>query len=275
MIKNLLLVGFVLILQSCTQLLFYPLKPHLMTPHDLGVLYDDIYIKTDDNLILHGWQLYAEHEARAKIIFFHGNGENISTHMTMVAWLTEHNYDVIVVDYRGYGHSQGATDLAGSIADINSAIQYTIDELLEANQQLFVMGHSFGGSLSIAALAQQDYQGKVRALLSISAFSDYRDITQDALSSWWLSWVFQWPLSFTVNNDYSPKQLISSISPVDVVIIHGRDDGIVPVYHANVLYEHAKQPKYIDLTVGDHNRILLWPENRALVLDYLDKFSSD
>ncbi|MCW8956980.1 MAG: lysophospholipase [Gammaproteobacteria bacterium] len=275
MIKKLLLLGLMLLLQSCTQLLFQPLRPQLMTPDALGVLYDDVYIETDGKPTLHGWHLYAEGEVRGKVIFFHGNGENISTHVISVAWLTRHGYDVITVDYRGYGWSQGFPGLEGSIDDIDAAIRYTIAELLAKDEQLFVLGHSFGGSLSIAALAENDYQGRVKALFSISAFSDYRDITQDVLSTFWLTWPLQWPLSFTVNNDYSPKQLVAKISPLSIVIIHAKDDQIVPVYHADILYSQAKQPKYIDITSGGHNRILLEPENQLLLLDYLNRFSSE
>ncbi|MFW2374056.1 MAG: alpha/beta hydrolase [Gammaproteobacteria bacterium] len=273
--KKLLLLGSVFLLQSCTQLLFYPIKPHLMTPDSLGILFDDIYIETEDKLTLHGWFLHAEHEVRAKVLFFHGNGENISTHINLVSWLTKHDYDVIAVDYRGYGQSQGVPDLKGSIDDVDAAVRYTIDELLGEDEKLFVLGHSLGGGLSIAALAQNDYQGRVKALFSISAFSDYRDMTQDALSTSWLTWALQWPLSFTVNNDYSPKKMVSEISPISFVIMHAEDDHIVPAYHADVLFEHAKQPKYMDKTLGDHNRILLWPENKALLLGYLNRFVAE
>lgn len=273
--RRLLLLGLVFILQSCTQLLFQPLKSQMMTPDDLGVLYDDIYIKTNDKLVLHGWYLHAEGSPRAKVLFFHGNGENISTHVIAVAWLTRHDYDVILVDYRGYGLSQGTPGLRGSIDDVDEAIRYTIDELLGDNEKLFVLGHSLGGSLSIAALAENHYQGRVKALLSISAFSDYRNITQEVLSRLWLTWPLQWPLSFTVNNDYSPKNLVSKISPVSLVIMHSVDDHIVPVYHADVLFEQANQPKYIEKVAGGHNRILLWPENQVLLLDYLNRFVSE
>lgn len=273
--KKHLLLGLVLVLQSCTQLLFHPLRPHLITPDALAVSYDDIYIETSDQLTLHGWYLHALHEPRAKVLFFHGNGENISTHIIAVAWLTKHDFDVIMVDYRGYGQSQGLPDLKGSIDDVAAAIRYTIDEILAEDEKLFVLGHSFGGSLSIAALAENDYQGKVEALFSVSAFSDYRDITQDALSRYWLTWALQWPLSYTVNNDYSPKNLVAKISPINLVIIHAEDDPIVPVYHADVIFEHAKQPKYLEKTLGKHNRILLQPVNQTLLLDYLNRFISD
>ena len=273
--KKLLLLGLVFILQSCTQLLFQPLKSQMMTPDDLGVLYDDLYIKTNDKLVLHGWYLHAEGRPRAKVLFFHGNGENISTHVIAVSWLTRHDYDVILVDYRGYGWSQGFPELKGSINDVDTTIRYTIDELLGENEKLFVLGHSFGGSLSIAALAENHYQGRIKALFSISAFSDYHTITQDALSRFWLTWALQWPLSFTVNNDYSPKNLVSKISPVSLVIIHSVDDQIVPLYHADVLYKQANQPKYIEKVAGGHNRILLWPENQVLLLDYLSRLVSE
>ena len=272
MYRHLVILLISCMVSACTHLLFHPTRSQQINPEVLGVAYENVYIKTADNILIHGWYLHAETKPRAKVLFFHGNGENISSHVSMVAWMTRQGFDVILVDYRGYGLSQGRTDLKGSIRDVDTTIRYTINEILTEHEKLFVLGHSLGASLSIAALASNDYHGKVNALLSVSAFSDYHDIARDKLSSLWLTWPLQWPLSLTINNDFSPKMMVAKIAPVNLVIMHAEDDHIVPVYHADVLFEHANQPKYIEKVAGDHNQILLQSENQSLLLHYLNRF---
>jgi hypothetical protein len=105
----------------------------------------------------------------------------------------------------------------------------------------------------------------------VEAFSDYHDITQDVLSRSWLFWLFQWPLSFTIDNSYRPLDAIGLISPVPVLIMHSESDEMINIYHAERLYNAAKQPKAFQLIEGNHNNIFFITENRQLLLDYLKK----
>lgn len=95
-----------------------------MTPDQLGLDYRDIYFSSSDNLQLHGWWFPAEEKSNALILFLHGNAQNISTHSAAVYWLTRHQYDVFIFDYRGYGLSQGQPELDGAIKDIYHAMDY-------------------------------------------------------------------------------------------------------------------------------------------------------
>ena len=269
---RLILVLLFTSLQGCTYLLFHPQQTHLIRPDVLGIKYEDIYIDTRDKITLHGWKLYASTEPKGTVLFFHGNAENISTHVGHVYWLTEFGYNVIAVDYRGYGHSDGQPQLAGMIEDIQSALLYVAKN---EKQKLFVLGQSLGGSLVIAAVAQSESRSGVDAVISVGAFSDYHRITRQVLSRTWFTWLFQWPLSFTINNTFSPQNFISKISPVPVLIMHGVDDDVVPVSHADDLYGAAIEPKYIEKVPGDHNHLLDSRDNRALLVKYLEKFNNN
>ena len=133
------------------------------------------------------------------ILFFHGNAENISTHFANVYWLVAHGYDVYLFDYRGYGQSEGEAELDPIVDDMQMLIGHVLDDL-PANNKLIVMGQSLGASLSIYSVAHRRYRDRIEALVSVAAFSDYHDIAQDALSSSWVFWLFQWPLSKTISN---------------------------------------------------------------------------
>jgi uncharacterized protein len=263
----------VLFLSACTNFLFVPYKPFPVTPDAAEILYDDIYIDTADGLKLHGWKLYAdtkktEGETVGTILFFHGNGDNVSTQLPNTFWLVKEGYDLYVFDYREYGLSQGEAELDTAISDLELMIAYVAKQLPE-NKKLIVMGHSLGGAMAIYAVAHSGYRDKIETLITIEAFSDYHDVTQDVLSKSWLFWLFQWPLSFTVDNSYRPLDSIGLIAPIPVAIIHSKSDEMIPIYHAERLFDAAKEPKTFILINSNHSNVLISKENRQVLFDYL------
>ena len=255
-------------LAGCTNLIFYPTKEHVLTPDAVGIRYEDVFVETPDNLRLHGWKLFSEGETDGTLLFFHGNAENISTHLANVYWLIPHGYDVYLFDYRGYGRSEGEAGLDPIIDDMKLLIGHVIDEL-PLNESLIVMGQSLGASLSIHAVAHSMYRDRIAALVSIAAFSDYHDIAQDALAKSWLLWLFQWPLSKTISNTYSPIKSVDKTTPVPLYILHSKDDEIIDYYHAERLYEAALEPKQLTVLEGGHNVTFSIEGNREALLNVL------
>lgn len=268
MMRSILLLCL-LISSGCTNYIFYPMKDHVLTPGAIGVMYEDIFVETADNLLLHGWKLSSEGETEGTLLFFHGNAENISTHFANVYWLVAHGYDVYIFDYRGYGKSEGEAELDPIIDDMELMIGHVVDGLPE-NKELVVMGQSLGASLSIYSVANIQHRDRIAALVSVAAFSDYHDIAQDALSSSWLFWLFQWPLSKTISNTYSPVESVDKVAPVPIFIMHSDEDEIIDYYHAKVLYEAALEPKQLITLEGGHNVTFNLDSNRQKLLDVLN-----
>jgi len=267
MFRNLFLI-LILLLPGCTNFLFVPIKPYPVTPDAAGILYEDIYIDSTDGIRLHGWKLNADEHTAGTILFFHGNGDNVSTQLPTSYWLAKAGYDVYVFDYREYGQSQGIAELDAVINDMEIMIGHVVNQLAE-NEKLIIIGHSLGASMSIYSVAHSAYRDRIKALVTIEAFSDYHDVTQEILSRSWLFWLFQWPLSFTIDNSYRPLDSISLISPVPVLIMHSETDEMIDVSHAEKLYEAAKQPKSFQLIDSGHNNIFSKIENRKILLEYL------
>jgi fermentation-respiration switch protein FrsA (DUF1100 family) len=90
----------------------------------------------------------------------------------------------------------------------------------------------------------------VRALVTDSAFSDYRLITQEKLASTPLTWAFQWLPRFTVDDAYSPQAAVKGLAPIPFLLIHGEEDEIVPPEHSKRLYAAAAEPKEIWVVPG-------------------------
>jgi hypothetical protein len=240
------LVLFVLVgltVAGCSNLLFYPMRQQVLTPDRIGLSYRDVWFHADDGVNLHGWFLPAKGEAKGTVVFLHGNAENISTHIANVGWLPAKGFNVFLFDYRGYGLSDGRPTLEGAHRDAEAAIDavFGLDDV--DGGRVVVFGQSLGGSIAIVALARSPRRAQVRALVVEGAFSGYRRIAREKLADIWITWPFQVPLSYAMDNHFKPTEAISRLSPMPVLIIHGLDDTIVPSEHAKTLFAAAREPK--------------------------------
>ena len=269
----------IVFLSGCTSLLFLPKKELRFTPDDFDINYENITLNVTSKEFLHGWKLLANNQDSNKknkkgtILFLHGNGDNLSSQMPYTVWLSQAGYDVYIFDYRGYGKSSGHPNLDITIQDVELMVSYVVKQLHvyeNSNDKLILMGHSLGASMAIYALANSDYKANVKALITLAAFSDYHDVTQEVLAKSWLLWPLQWPLSFTIDNTYRPLDTVASIAPIPILILHSKTDSIIAVHHSERLYAHAKSPKSFKLIEGDHNNIFRFQNNRSILLSYLN-----
>ena len=267
------LLASILFLSGCSNLLFVPIKPFPLTPDAANLLYEDQFIETADSLKLHGWKVFAETnktdgKTLGSMLFFHGNGDNVSTQLPNTFWLAKEGYDLYFYDYRGYGQSEGVPDLDDTISDMERMIGHAVQQLSD-DEKLIVMGHSLGGSMASYVVAHSAHRDRIEALITVEAFSDYHHVTQDMLSRSWLFWLFQWPLSFTVSNAYNPLDAIALVSPIPVCVIHSENDEMIDMYHADRLFEAAREPKTFKLIDSDHSNVFVSRDNRQVLFDYL------
>lgn len=236
---------------GCTHLFFHPQKELVCNPYLDMVNYEDIYFKTADGLILQGWLLKPEGKSSGSILYLHGNAENISTHVNNVLWLVKEGFAVFVFDYRGYGNSEGHPVIEGVHLDAEAALN-TIINLSGTNaNNIIVLGQSLGGAIAVYTVANSPLKSHVRALVIDSVFSSYRAIAREKAAQFVITWPLQYPLSFLVNDHYSPDRWIGKVSPIPLLIIHGDQDAIVPLHHGAVLYEKALTPKKLWVVKGE------------------------
>jgi fermentation-respiration switch protein FrsA (DUF1100 family) len=243
-------MGLLFSLSGCTQVFFQPHRQLIDTPTRWGVDYENEYIQTIDGTKLNAWFMPAKGEAKGTVLFLHGNAENISTHFRSVVWLPAQGYNVLALDYRGYGASDGLPTLQGVQMDIDAALRHLLTHKNVDAQRIVVLGQSLGGALAIYYSAHSAYRANIRAVISDSAFSDYRQVARDSLSHFALTWPLQWTPWLLVDNDFTPRDAIPLISPIPLFIIHGDQDAVISVRHAHLLFEQAKQPKELLIVPG-------------------------
>jgi hypothetical protein len=264
------LVFCCLLLAACTEIVFQPMRPLLRTPDEIGLDYEDVYFESHDGTRLHGWFLSAEGAAKGTVLQLHGNAENISTHIGSVYWLPARGFNVMLLDYRGYGLSGGEPSLAGAVEDVESAVEWLLRQKQSDRRHVVVLGQSLGGALGAYAIATSGLSSQICALILDSTFGDYRDVAREKFGEIWFTWLFQYPLSWTIDDYYAPIRVISRISPTPILVIHSIQDPIIPAHHAHRMFDAAGQPKELWIVPdGLHISALSKPEIRDRLVAYL------
>jgi len=265
-ISKLIITSFSLLLAGCTNLFFQPDHICYSHLHHWDANGRTIQITAKDGTKLTSWFLPAPH-SKATVFFLHGNAQNVSSHVHSVAWLIHHDYNVFLFEYRGFGANQGTPDLEKTIQDIVSAF----DNIQRINHKpIALFGQSLGGSIALYIAGNKHIKPDLCAVIAEAPFADYRSIVREKLANHWLTWGIQYPLLLTINNTYSPEKQVANISPVPLLIIHSKDDNIVPIHHGRTLFEKAKEPKEFWETHGHHIAFLKSQNEKNQFLTYLN-----
>lgn len=248
-VRACLLAGMTLLLSSgCAVLLFHPERQYAPNPAAERFSPQDVYFPSGDGEALHGW-FFKANNPKATVLVFHGNASNISTHVNSVLWLAQAGFNLFVIDYRGFGHSSGGPDLAGVHRDGVAAFKHLLTLPEVKSTRIAILGQSLGGSVATYVAATAPERERVNLLLLDSCFFSYHQIAREKLADFFITWPFQYPLSWLFNNDYSPCLWIDSVTS-PLVIIHDRNDKVVPFHHGEQLYAIAGEPKEMLTTSG-------------------------
>jgi len=262
---------FSLALGGCAPMFFHPARKLAVPPDLAGGSLEEVFFPSGDGVRLHGWILRPPGTAKGTVLFFHGNAENMSTHINAVLWLVKAGYLVFAFDYRGYGASDGTPDIPGVNRDGIAALDRAFRIRGGEGGGVAVYGQSLGGAIAVYAVARSPHKREVRALIVDSAFAGYRSIVRDKLQDFVVTWPFAVPASWTVDDGFNPESWIGLVSPVPVVVIHGTRDAVVPFAHAQELYRLAREPKGFWAVEGvGHVAALSRPEVRKQFLDFLE-----
>lgn len=257
-------------LGACTSVFFQPNGAVYQTPGQYGIDYERVEFKAADGIALFAWFLPARGDAKATVLYLHGNGQNISAHFPNVAWMPAAGFNVLAIDYRGYGGSEGKPSLPGVQLDIDAAMRVLLEREDVNPDRIIVFGQSLGGALAIHYVAHSAYRSHIKAVVVDSPFSDYRQVAQEKLADLVITWPLQWLASFAVNNDYSPMASVAALSPIPLLLIHGDRDGVVGPHHSRALFDAAQEPKALwSIEDAGHIGALREPRVRKRLAEFL------
>ena len=204
-----------------------------------------MWLTTQDGVRLHAWFFKSVRgPTNATVIYFHGNGGNI----TDVAWVAENlasrGFDVLLLDYRGYGQSDGESrDEVGLYADGDAALSYLVEGRHVAPERIVLYGQSLG-TVVATDLAARRQCGAVILESGVSSAS--------SVASHSLPWLPRW-LHFIGKNRFESARKLKNVR-VPVLITHGDPDPVLPTDEARTLFESANEPKKLLIYPGaGHN----------------------
>lgn len=236
-----LLGAYVYVFQS--RLIYFPNMPGrelTATPADIGLTFEEARITTADQLELHGWYVPAGTDAPV-VIFCHGNAGNISHRLEWLQILHGLGLTALLFDYRGYGRSSGTPDEAGTYRDAQAAWDFLTRSKGIASARIVIFGESLGGA--IAAHLARDV-ASAGALILTSTFTSAPDLASEFY--WYL------PVRMLARFQYPTAEYVSQVR-APTLVIHSRDDEIVPFSHGRKIFERAAGAKAFLEISGDHN----------------------
>ena len=223
------------------KLLYHPLREVSFTPADLGLEYEEVAFRSADGVRLTGWYIVARN-APFTVLVCHGNGGNIAHLLDNLNVLSSLGLSCFAFDYRGYGHSSGRPTEAGTYLDAQAAYDWLTAAKGIPPEQIVLLGRSLGASVA-AHLA-----GRVRVggLAAESAFTSYLDIAARFYPylpvKLFRRFLFRYDTLAYLQDVRCP-----------VMVLHSRNDELVPFVFATRLFAAAHEPKQFVEIFGSHN----------------------
>jgi uncharacterized protein len=234
---------------------FFPFPGETETPRDFGVPFDAVTLTTADGERLRAWRMSAS-DARARIVYFHGNGGNLSNWAPTLAGIVHRGYSVFAIDYRGYGLSTGRPTERGLYRDVDAAVRQAWTD--ESRLPLVYWGRSLGGSMAAYAATTRAPGG----VIVESSFSNARAAVRDSpvLAILSLLASYRFPAARFLNR-----------ANVPVLVMHGTSDRVIPFARGRELFDELKTPReFFEIQGGDHNDAV--PPDAAAYWAAIDRF---
>jgi len=185
------------------------------------------------------------------ILFCHGNAGNISHRLESIQIFHRLGLNVFIFDYRGYGRSEGKPSEIGTYRDVEAVWQYLVEERQVSPNRIVVFGRSLGGAVA-AWSANRHTPG---ALILESAFTSVPDIAAKLYP--------YLPVRLLSRFKYNTAEYLDEVD-CPVLIVHSREDEIMPFSHGKQLFERARGPKEFLEISGTHNEGFITSEKRYI-----------
>ena len=249
---------------------FLPVRALPLTPDDHSLPYEDVSVRTSDGVTIHGWFIPASRVDTAVVpltlLFFHGNAENIGHNLDLARLTHAAGYNLLLIDYRGYGRSEGSPSEQGIYRDGEAALRYLRGRDDVDGTAIVLWGRSIGASVAVhlaatgtagahaagtgASGGADRVTGGPAGLILESGFTSALELLREG-SAWPL-----YPLAHLGTYRFDQMTRIRSVT-APLLVVHGTDDEIVPYRLGRRLYEAAPGRKqFLDIPGGGHNDLM-------------------
>ena len=235
------------------KLLYYPNFNSDIKGDGLSHSFENINIKTKDNINLKGW-FHLKDLKKKTILFFHGNAGTLDNRIYKLNFLGNLDVNFLIIAWRGYSGSSGKPSEFGLYQDAKSALNWLNSKGI-TDDKIILYGESLGTSVAIEVGQNKDFAGVILE----TPFTSMVDVGKTKYPFF--------PVSLLLKDKYESDKKIKNIkSPI--LIMHGEADKIVPFWMGEKIYQLANEPKYSYFTKYDDHMM----EYNEKLLNELEKF---
>ncbi len=220
--------------------IFYPISEIDQTPKELGLPFEDITFTTEDGVRLNGWFIPST-EGDLTLLWFHGNAGNISHRLDNIRLLHDKvKIHIFIIDYRGYGRSEGSVSEAGTYRDASAALQYLRSRKDLDPKKIVFYGRSLGAAVAVDLAVREE----PLALIIETPFASVREMAKAVLPFL--------PIGPFLRTRYDTLEKIRKVRG-PLLVLHGEQDDIVPYAQGQRIFEAAPEPKEFYTIRGAHH----------------------
>ncbi|MGD1897497.1 MAG: alpha/beta hydrolase [Phormidesmis sp.] len=234
------------------KLIFFPDPTIRNTPANLGLLYEEVWLPTGKGTqkgILHGWWVPTiNHNART-ILYLHGNGSNIGDLIFRALQFHHWGYNILMIDYRGYGLSSGPFPSEQRVyEDAETAWRYLRTQKQIVGNNIIIYGRSLGGAI---ALNLATHHPNAAGAIIEASFTSMKAMVKHTYPH------LPIPIDWILEHKFESIQKVRSLY-LPLLFIHGTADAIIPPPMSQTLHNTAPKSsfkKLVWIQHGDHNNL--------------------
>lgn len=213
--------------------------------------FKEVNLSTDDGARLHALH-FAQTDPKGVILYYHGNAGTLHRWGEVVQYHVGLGYDVVVMDYRGYGKSTGPRSQSSLLADAQQFYEYTRQHYAE--DQITVYGRSLGTGLATYVASKNN----PKRLMLETPYHDLKSLAQRYYP------IF--PVGLALRFNFKSNVYAQSVN-CPIYIFHGTEDEVVPYRHGQRLYEVIPEGKaeFFTIPEGEHKNLIKFAEFRRAV----------
>lgn len=201
---------------------------------------EDIWLKTSDGVSLHAWWVERKGSPVATL-FLHGNAGNLTHRGAALREIRDAGSSVLLLDYRGYGKSEGSPSESGLYRDAEAGYQWLVARGY-AGSRIVIHGESLGTAVAVDLASRH----ACRALVLEAPFPSARAVAAVVLPG--IGPSLMW--------GFDSKGKIGKVR-APVLVIHGDADEVIDIQLGRDLFAAANEPKSMwVLPGGGHNNIV-------------------
>jgi uncharacterized protein len=229
-IAYLLLLAVMRLLER--RMIFFPDYPSRLEGdwHPRGLAPEDVWLTAPDGTKLHAWWI-SNPRATFTFLAFHGNASNIANRGGTYEFLRDTPGNILALEYRGYGHSEGKPSEAGLYLDADAAYQYLTDTKRIDPRSIVSFGQSLGTTVATDLAARR----KVGALILEAPLPS---ASRAASKLYW----FLPGLSILVRSQFDTVAKLRKVH-APVLVVQCIHDPVLPFQFGREVYEAAPSPK--------------------------------